>query len=121
MAAAVARKTRVAAFGIALCFLAALFFVEAKTIWEFVGGHSAFSITSSKALAVERSQLHSTGSALAQFGEDNLLLHSSIEVLSVACFFAYFLLGIAPKSQALRACHPGCHPSSHFERPPPSH
>ena len=41
-------------FGIALCFLAALFFVEAKTAWVTIGNHSPTDIAAAKALAVER-------------------------------------------------------------------
>lgn len=55
MAGREGRKTRGVKFGVALCFLAALFFVESKIAWAVVGNQSPTDVAAAKAQTADRS------------------------------------------------------------------
>jgi hypothetical protein len=55
MAGCGGRKTRGVNFGVALCFLAALFFVESKIAWAVVGNQCPTDIAAAKAQTADRS------------------------------------------------------------------
>jgi hypothetical protein len=120
MAASAGRKIRKGMFGIALCFLAALFFVEVKTAWADTGNHSPIDIAAAKARAVDRSQAVPERLQVKQPGCD----HSAPAFSTVLDLTAFRL---APEFQRIAlplgqtlARIPASFPFAQFDRPPPA-
>jgi len=114
------RTTRVTMLGIALCFLAALFFVEAKTTWADSTGLSPTSITAAKARAADRGL-----AAPAAFLNWQIVPHQKLPaVLPVLALIAFLMAAeqgtvylLASSRQVRRTARV---PIAHFNRPPPS-
>jgi len=120
MAAYAGRTTRGMMFGIALCFLAALFFVEAKTTWADSSNHSPIDIAAAKAQAVDRSLTPPVFAPVKQ----SALEHPVPQMYAVVLALLAFLLAPVQRRANLlangRRAYPAFFPFAHFDRPPPS-
>lgn len=120
MAADVARKTRVVAFGIALCFLAVLFFVEAKTTWAAFSGQSSLGLSSTRAHSADSTQKIDIDSELGRLSDQSPILLVGV----ITLFAAFAVLRPQLQMHGLPAFVPfDSHDDighSRFVRPPPS-
>jgi len=120
MAAVLARKIRVGTVGIALCFLATLFFVEAKTTWVAYGSQSTIGIASSKALAVDRSEAVFTDTEPTRPDQHFLSPILDLVVILSALLAAFASLRIRPHLGRRLAYLPAYFAYAHSVRPPPA-
>lgn len=90
MAADVARKTRLGTFGIALCFLAALFFIEAKTTWVVFSGQIAAGISSSKTQTVDLGQKAEADTKLGTISDQ-----TAVAIYDIAAALVLFALVVS--------------------------
>ncbi len=107
-------------FGIALCFLAALFFVEAKTAWVVIGNHSPIDIASAKAQTADRGLAITAHLQIRQPANN----HSAP---TLPAHLALAALLLAPPRHLIELLAgrglpriSACFPFAHFNRPPPA-